>query len=343
LNCYEIRLIPEAGFATPLKGDTVFGHFCWQAAHDPDLIEGGLDRAMERYGESPFAVFSSGFPVLAEAEPVYLMKRPDMPLERLFNIDRTDCRKALETLSELKERRWMEVGPDWTIDLAETAFFSDDDLRTRLMAQSSADVRRQLIRAGAMGGVQTKFSQPHNTINRLTMTTGTGPFAPFNQDASYYHPGLTLAMLVLVDPSQTDGERIERGLERVGRWGYGRDASTGKGRFTIESRRQVELPPAADGDACYTLAPCVPEAGAFDPAHFVPFVRFGKHGDRLAQGGNPFKNPVIMADDAAVFRPKNPVTFERPYIGRAVSGVSKSLPETRVQGYAPYLPLKMES
>ena len=53
MNCYEIRLIPEAGFATPLKGDTVFGHFCWQAAHDPDLIDGGLDRAMERYGEDP--------------------------------------------------------------------------------------------------------------------------------------------------------------------------------------------------------------------------------------------------------------------------------------------------
>ena len=49
-----------------------------------------------------------------------------------------------------------------------------------------------------------------------------------------------------------------------------------------------------------------------------------------------------MADEGAVFIPNDKGVFDKPYIGRAVTGVSKAEPSSVVQGYAPYLPLKLE-
>ena len=64
--------------------------------------------------------------------------------------------------------------------------------------------------------------------------------------------------------------------------------------------------------------------------------------DSLANARNPFKNPVIMADEGAVFIPKDKTVLKEPYIGRSISDVSKADQNTVVQGYAPYLLMKME-
>ena len=97
-----------------------------------------------------------------------------------------------------------------------------------------------------------------------------------------------------------------------------------------------------EATACYALAPTVPDESIYEKIYFSPFVRFGKHGDMLAKSSNPFKNPVILADEGAVYIPKDKSAFEKPYLGRAVTGVSKAQNQAVVQGYAPYLPIKLE-
>jgi CRISPR-associated protein Csm4 len=94
-------------------------------------------------------------------------------------------------------------------------------------------------------------------------------------------------------------------------------------------------------NACYTLAPCVPEKDTFVEMFFTPFTRFGRHGDVFAKSSNPFKNPVIMADESAIFIPKSRESFNKPYIGRAVIDISKAEPRTVMQGYSLYLPVNM--
>ena len=49
-----------------------------------------------------------------------------------------------------------------------------------------------------------------------------------------------------------------------------------------------------------------------------------------------------MADEGAVFMPFDEAYFEKPFLGKAVRDVSKSMPKSVTQGYAPYLPLKLE-
>ena len=69
MKLYEIILKPLTGFATSLKGDTLFGCFCWQAAMDREILPGGLDRWVACYGERPAVIFSTAWPCFSGTKP----------------------------------------------------------------------------------------------------------------------------------------------------------------------------------------------------------------------------------------------------------------------------------
>ncbi|SPD73000.1 CRISPR subtype III-A/MTUBE-associated RAMP protein Csm4 [uncultured Desulfobacterium sp.] len=340
MKLYAITLKPSSGFGTILKGDTLFGHFCWQAAYDSSLVEGGLELQMELYPEKPFAVFSSAFPKFEKGDTTYVLKRPEIPFSFMLP-PKEGKAEDIRRRKEFKKKKWMLVSEDLSIDIKTATFLSDHELLQEAQSMLTEETKRQMKKAEKSEFVQM-LSQSHNTINRMTQTTGTGMFAPYEKENLYYYPETELVIFVLIEESATDISRVARGLERIGNWGFGRDASTGLGRFDLGERDELTIPSCNDLNACYVLSPCVPEKDAFTEAFFTPFVRFGKHGDRLATFGNPFKNPVIMADEGAVFIPKDKAQFNKPYIGQAITHVSKAMSKTVVQGYAPYLPLKLE-
>ena len=326
MKFFEISIKPLSGFGTPLKGDTLFGHFCWQANHDPSLLEGGLEKQIKLYEEKPFAVFSSAFPKISDGpKQYYALKRPEMPLSMLFPPGSSRM-ETLKKAKENKKKKWMLVEKNACIEPAKVDFITEKQLCAKIFEQKSD----ALIKTS---------SQQHNTINRMTGTTGEGRFAPYSKESTDYIPGTVLAIFVLVDEDATDIERIVKGLKKIGSWGFGRDASTGLGRFADIEKEELIL--NTDSPAFYSLAPSVPDMDLFEKIYSNTFTRFGKHGDSLACSKNPFKNPVIMADEASVFIPKDK-RLEKPYIGSAVSDVSKAMPKTVVQGYTPYLPIKLE-
>lgn len=341
MKFYAITLKPRSGFGTALKGDTFFGHFCWQAAYDSSLVEGGLEKQIALYPGKPFAIFSSAFLKLEKDKgTVYVLKRPELPFSFMLPAQK-DKAENIRQRKDFKKKKWMYVSENLHLDMEAAIFISDHDLLQEAQSVLTQETRRQMKKAEKSEFIKM-FSQSHNTINRMTQTTGTGMFAPYTKENFYFYPETELVIFVLIDDSATDIERICTGLERIGSSGFGRDASTGLGRFELGEQDELPIPERGDSNACYVLSPCVPEKGAFKEAFFTPFVRYGKHGDRLACYGNPFKNPVIMADEGAVFIPNDNVSFKKPYIGQAVTHVSKAMPGSVVQGYAPYLPLKLE-
>ncbi len=342
MKCYEIIIKPQSGFGTALKGDTIFGHICWQARYDRELLTGGFDRWIDIYPEKPFAVFSSAWPkLLVNGTWRYAMKRPDLPLQRLFAADENDRRKTLESRKENAKKKWMLVGEDLRIDLKSVQFESETKL-AELSFGELTDEARKAMRGKDKRRLVMDFPQPHNSIDRQTMTTGEDKFAPYSKSADYFYPEMELAFFALIDEEATDIERIGAALERIGAHGFGRDASTGMGRFELGEIEEKNLPDSSAANACYTLAPCVPEKGVYRDYHFSPFTRFGRHGDVLATSGKPFKNPVIMADEGAVLIPTDKNALKSPYLGMAVSGLSKAEPRTVAQGYAPWLPIHVE-
>ncbi len=326
MKFFEITIKPMSGFGTPLKGDTLFGHFCWQANYDSDLLKGGLEKQIKLYREKPFAVFSSAFPKVSDGpKQYYALKRPEMPVFMLFSPSSNRI-KRLKKAKEDKKKKWMLVEKNTCIDPAAVNFITEKQLCEKFFEQKSEAF------------MQTD-SQQHKTINRMTGTTGEGEFAPYSKENTYYMPGIVMTVFVLIDEEATDIGRIGKGLARIGSWGFGRDASTGLGRFAVTGHEEITM--NTDGPAFYSLAPSVPDMDLFKKIYSNTFTRFGKHGDSLACSKNPFKNPVIMADEASVFILKDK-KLEKPYIGCAVSGVSKAMPETVVQGYSPCLPIKLE-
>jgi CRISPR-associated protein Csm4 len=341
LKLYAITIKPTSGFGTAFKGDTIFGHFCWQAAYDATLLDGGLDRQIACYPEKPFAVFSSAFPKLINNQrTTYLLKRPELPFSFLVPAQK-DKAADMRQKKDFKKKKWMAVDATLLLDMKTARFMSDRESLSEVQSQLAQKTRR-LVKKTELPEFMKGFSQSHNTINRMTQTTGTGMFSPYAKENHYYFPETELVVFVLIEESATDIDRVKLGLERIGTWGFGRDASTGLGRFEVCASEELPLPVLNGTNACYALAPCVPGKDTFKDAFFTPFIRFGKHGDKLASYGNPFKNPVIMADEGAVLIPMDIKAIQKPYVGQAVTKVSKSMPRTVVQGYAPYLPLEME-
>lgn len=334
MKLYGISLRPSSGFGTSLKGDTLFGHFCWQAAYDPKLLNGGLDKWIACYGEKPFAVFSSSVPYLPGKAAPFAVKKPDLPRQFLFRVDAAKQSKEeqIRTRKENNKKKWLLLDKSLSINLSDPIYRTDSEL-AQMTAQGNAPKTWAF-----------SLEQPHNTINRMTSTTGEGAFAPFSETVHFYQEGIELVTFVLVDEEATDIGRVCQGLERIGQFGFGKNASTGLGRFRLGSLcEEMKLAPRKGHNAVYALAPVVPKKGVYRNCYFQPFVRFGKHGDRLVHSNHPFKNPVVMADEGAVFVPEDERGFEKPYMGSPVWNTSKALKHAVVQGYAPYLPFQLEA
>ncbi len=308
MQVHRLSLRPLSAFGTPLAGDTLFGQLCWTLRHQHGNTR--LTALLEGYGEGrPFAI-------LSDAMPQGYRPLPSLP-----------GRFWQETAVErkiLKKKRWLPLSA-WTRALPEwQACAHNDDEATRAIAGPEAQATR--VRP-----------QPHNSINRQTGTTGTGPFAPYSQPQIWFHPAMRFHVYVCIDPHRLTLEELLHALNALGTSGYGRDASIGLGKFSICSDPEPALPQApAQANAWLTLGPCAPQDQGFLAAHsyYQPLSRFGRHGDLAVHSSNPFKRPVLLAKSGSVFTPSqfNPLQC---FIGQGLEGVSASQPETVHQGYAP--------
>ncbi|WP_274571306.1 type III-A CRISPR-associated RAMP protein Csm4 [Neisseria leonii] len=301
MQAYKLTLCPETAFGTPLAGDTLFGHICWGIAEQYGT--GVLADCLHGYTDNrPFLVVSDAFP------DGYL-PLPTLPSAYWLTGAETDRKK-------LKKKQW----------LPENALGTDSRLWQQ-QAQSGAEISPHL--AGS-------HRRPHNSLNRQTCTTGTGGrFAPYESEQIWYADGSTWAVYCLLDEGRLKKASLQRVLENIGQTGYGRDASSGLGKFSVRQFAESGLF-RAQGNAVLTLAACCPQNLGYAARHsyYHTQTRFGRHGNVQARSGRPFKQPVLMAQTGAVL---SGTVSGRPYVGQGISGISHSQPEAVHQGYAPAL------
>ncbi|QJA06830.1 hypothetical protein FVE67_08525 [Thermosulfurimonas marina] len=323
----EIVIRPLGPLGTSLKGDTIFGHFFWQLVFDPELIKGDLEHWRRAYEGEPFVVFSSAFPRLErEGRSCWLLPRPTLPVHFFLQED-GDCFEVLTRRKEEKKRRYMLVSGT-KVNLREVKFLKPAEA-VELFWKDLEDTLPE-----KPPDLLLFFPQSHNSLNRLSFSTGEG-FAPYQVENHWYLPGLRLAILALFREEALDKESLAEAFRRMGEVGFGRDASAGLGRFEVEDLKDLPLPEPSP--TLYTLAPYIPAPGEYEKIWYQPFVRFGRHGGPLALSENPFKEPVLMAQEGAVLKTSNP---SGPYVGRAVSGLSKAEKRALHQGYSLVFPLE---
>lgn len=304
-----VTLRPLTPFGTPMAGDTMFGHLCWalRLRHG----EAALRAALEGYtADRPFLVVSDGF-------PSGYLPRPTLPTT-------ASVQPALDPRIRKEERRkrWLPLSG------------AQQPLRQWLGLAADVSISRDTART-------------QNTINRLTGTTGSGLFAPRQLALRGYAPGACVDVHLVYDPQRIRAEDVQRLLADVGATGFGRDASTGLGKFDVVSVTEKTAPPASR--YFMTLAPCAPDPAVLQTelCRWLPVTRFGRHGGSaaLGGGGGPFKRPILLAATGAVWAAHGDWTL--PFFGRGLGGdqqrISGALPATVHQGYAPVQPLYAES
>jgi len=330
MKVFEFSLVLRSDFATELQGDTLFGHICWQLAQDPGLA-GDISALLQNYDKEPFCVVSD--PVMffeKNGSREYLFKAPFLPQSSKDIV--ADPAGQMRQENDRKRRKRLK----WTITSTSLKL---DHTREETMA-GVAEIKSRYALPPEWEGMKT-VRQTHNSIDRLTGTTGTGAaFAPYAVNQYSWHPETRFAVFVGVR-GDIKIAAVKKALSRIGITGYGADASTGKGRFEITEQSEVDLANFgnAQPDAICVISAVVPEAETYSAVYFDPFVKFGKHGNVLATGASPFKQPVLKAAAGAVLMPLKDKWPQKPYIGRAIRGLSRHS-ETVEQGYALYIPIK---
>lgn len=170
-----------------------------------------------------------------------------------------------------------------------------------------------------------------NSLNYKTFTTDdSGTFAPYSESESTIGPK---DVYFLVSDIFTIDE-LQKSLNTVTQMGFGKNASIGKGFFTLSDFEEIKLTQISK--TLMTLSPAVLEDQNIKKAYYEPFTRFGKHGADLANK-NPFKKPLLLANSGAIVVFEQ--TYTKPYIGKAIKGHSTHQNAVH-QGYAIVIPTK---
>jgi CRISPR-associated protein Csm4 len=306
MKCYRLTLRPLTPFGTPLAGDTLFGQLCWAVIERFGRTR--LDSLLEGYTQGqPFLALSDAF-------PAGLLPRPTVPDAALHREAKPEQRKVARKLVWLPASDAALPLAAW-LDKAEQAEVAETSILTQ------------------------------NTINRLTGTTGQLQFAPRQVERTAYRSGARLDLHAVVDEDRLAAEELRKLVEDIGAIGYGRDASTGLGKFSVEgvAEHHWSLGPSKHW---LTLAPCAPDPASLDAerCYYLPVTRFGRHGNVGVRLGAPFKRPLLLAKTGALLTSRAPAGWL--VHGRGLGGrsapLSAVIPETVHQGYAPVVPLNAE-
>lgn len=346
MKTYVVKFRPKSSFGTALKGDTIFGHLCWQAANDNNLFGAPLVDLLADYHVEPFLVASSA--VISLDDGSFTLKKPSLPhflFKKRLDVSGNplDKNDLLKERKKEKARKWFFVSKAKPMkSFVETHYIDDSDLWKNVV-ENLPDAEKRIARLSHSASACIRRNRFRNTIDRLTGSTGEGRFAPFSCSEILYWPDVKLAVFVGI-LEHIGPQNLREAFERIGAFGFGRDASVGLGKFDVETVEEIdmkELGAVEPANACYTLSPCLPGEN-IEKSYFHPFIRYGRHGDRFAVSSNPFKNPVLMADESAVLMPKSSAVFTKPWIGKAVTDISITEPKAVCQGYSLYLPVTLE-
>ena len=303
---YRITLSVPSGFITPWHADTVFGHLCWVAErHGGFKTFSGAAGLIEPYrtGKPPL-ILSDGFPAGYLPAPANL--RTLFEKGNSTSLDSAGYTK----LKTLKKLEFLTLEQFAQYRLGQTFDFADK-------------IDKRQISAVTL----------HNSINRITNTTGDGG-SLFELEERFVSGGM-LDIYARCEIGFKDDLCCLFDLFALG--GFGKKRSSGKGAFSVTAIEPFDgfsiTNDAANG--FISISHFIPAAGDPTQGAYRTMVKYGKMGEEKAFGGNPFKKPLLMLKPGAVFQTGS----VKPYYGRLVENIAAGDPNVVQYGYAFAVPL----
>ncbi|AEI14990.1 protein of unknown function DUF324 [Flexistipes sinusarabici DSM 4947] len=307
MKYYKATIFPKSPFATPPMSDTLFGQLIWMLN---DLGE-DVAKMLATYDSNPCFVVSD---FIANNQGV----APKMPTT--YNLGKSKMEKIQEILDrkELKKRSKIDLDKLYKMQKIDSKKIIDNSIK------KNHDEINETV---------------HCSLNRLTGTTGNG-FDPYSVIETVYKKDTFFTCYFYVSENE-HVEKIKDALILMGKIGFGKDASIGKGRFSVDKFEEINFS-HNNKNSIYTLGNVVLDGiNDYKNCYYEIFTRFGKHGNILSVTGNPYKNPVVMAKQGALITDVSDKLFEKPFIGKSLKGLSYHQ-ETVHQGYSLYVPIDVE-
>lgn len=324
----RISIEPRSAFISPLQSDSLFGQFCW--AWRETRSEASLASLLQGMPERPPLVFSSAMP--QGFLPWPLLPPPSVPQMQAIvknciprrdkdpaDLQNTLTQQLLPYLAKkLKKLQWIRWGKLQTCleqPLDSTSLLENYLLDSLMIDDLDVDIPQAL----------RVITQPvyKNALSRITDTTTAGGQSLYHFDETFYgtddegNPPL-LDIYALIDPQHLSVADVQTTLELIGTTGFGKDKSTGKGRFAL---RSIETDPEPLQPQCETPNGFLSLShGVIDPAQpnvqlhsGRSMTKFGKHGGTLATQGRHIKNPLMLYRPGSLFA----ATEQRDHYGTA--------------------------
>jgi len=301
MDLYKITVSLKSPLATPLKGDTIWGHIVWGIANNEGDEKVAEFLELSKTSTPPLIV-SSAFPKGKISKHIPNVK----PREDYMSKD-----KYAEIKQAKKEKfvcacEYLDLPP-----------FSENENES---------------------GSFSSFATTRNSINRMTNSViddgglySVNEFWTETKDWDIYLR------------SSLDKKRINQLFEWAFEFGYGADASVGRGNIAVLQNSLTQIQPKAksknggDGSQKYmALAPFV--IGKNDEINNLRaniFVRNGKIGGAFGGVLSPYKKGVILYDEGAVFESKNTQIM---FVGELLENVHSD-EKIKQSGFAPVIPI----
>lgn len=289
MTLHRLTVSLSGPLGTPLVGPTLFGLICQV------ICEREGDAALTDWLGEPERIWriSDGFPAGHLPRPL-VRPRPLRP-------DQLDSVKGRKAKPWIRRDVWMQHRASWAeSELLDEDFVADPALYRR---------------------------QAHNVVHRHgrgTLETG-GLF--FAEDDRRF-AGSCRDMDLYVKCTDGPG-RVRELIDAVGRRGYGRDISTGRGRFSVTGIcPDPELAGLPGASRRMSLSRGVLSRATMRDALWRIEPHFGRVGPELALAGvSPFKRPVLLTRPGCTYRPDGSGAA-----GRWVKDIHPERPEIGLNG-----------
>jgi len=351
---YMLKINLQSPIITPFHSDTIFGHFAWALKYlkgEQKLTE--FLRGMNN--EPPPLLISNGFPKDLLPRPVgsQLSEEDEEKLKNLF-IEKGGSveyfYKALKTLKKvpyIHKDVFAQLIDDYsTYELYQKVIKGEISSRNFYpFAQECRDIGKicfpfkkdEKAKICKKKGIVETEIIAHNTINRLTNTTGEGG-GFFQQEEDFYEPGQEFNIYVRCQGDYV--ETVKLCFQYIADSGFGKDKSTGKGHFEIvswesETEDKKILPECKNPNAFMSLSNMIPSEKDPTDARYNLITKYGRLGGDWAKsaypdnengekskGLVPFKTPLLMFEAGAVFSLKNGKP-EKEYLGCMMKNVHR--------------------
>jgi len=325
---YTIKLTLKSPIVTSFQSDTLFGHICWAINYLKwDEKEKGVTDFLALYDQrNPPLLISNGFPKGYLPKPIV---RP-ISQEELRSIFGEKNRK--KNSYKIKTIKKAELIPK-------------SDLLQIIKGQISPGILFQKLaenfeREEKNREKRKKEVVHHNTINRITNRVTTGLY---EQEEVFYSEDFN-EFEIYLKTYYFDKDDLKRIFEFISMGGFGKDKSTGKGRFDFSIIEGTDLEGFGNRNGFMTLSSYIPHPGAPTKAYYEILLKYGKLGGSFAGGSaevhnNPFKKPLIMFRAGSTFYDQG--YDESKIYGSLIPNVHKN-PKIRHYGYAFPLGINME-